>query len=72
MTLAELCALDAVSVSIHLKQKWDAIVKLLIKNKRFLPLTHNIRNSTLADVLVRMVSHLLLTDAKVCKVLTTY
>ena len=39
MTLAKLCALDAVSVSIHLKQKWDAIFKLLIKNKQKLLFT---------------------------------
>jgi len=33
MTPAELCVLDHVSVSMHLKQKWDAIFKQLIKNK---------------------------------------
>ena len=34
MTPAELCAMDPVSVTIHLKQKWDAIFKLLIRNKQ--------------------------------------
>ena len=34
MTPAELCALDPVSVSMHLKQKWDAIFKQLIQSKK--------------------------------------
>jgi len=33
MTPGELCALDPVSVTIHLKQKWEAIFKKLIKSK---------------------------------------
>ena len=33
MTPGELCAMDPVSVTIHLKQKWEAIFKKLIKSK---------------------------------------
>jgi len=36
ITPAKLCGMDSVSVSIHLKQKWEAIFNLLIKNKKTL------------------------------------